>query len=45
VKIRGADGAEKEAKVRVRIDTENELEYFKNGGILHFVLRNLNAAA
>jgi aconitate hydratase len=25
----------------VRIDTENEHEYYKNGGILHYVLRNL----
>jgi aconitate hydratase A / 2-methylisocitrate dehydratase len=27
--------------VNIRIDTPKELEYFKNGGILHFVLRNL----
>ena len=27
-----------------RIDTLDELEYFKNGGILHYVLRNLAAA-
>ncbi len=26
-----------------RIDTANELEYFKNGGILHYVLRKLAA--
>ena len=26
-----------------RIDTADELEYFKNGGILHYVLRNLAA--
>ena len=31
----------KTAPVRARIDTENELEYFRNGGILHYVLRNL----
>ena len=24
-----------------RIDTKNELEYYKNGGILQFVLRNM----
>ena len=24
-----------------RIDTKNELEYFKNGGILQYVLRNM----
>jgi aconitate hydratase len=27
--------------VRVRIDTLNELEYFRHGGILHYVLRGL----
>jgi aconitate hydratase len=30
---------------RVRIDTANELEYFRNGGILHYVLRNLARGA
>jgi aconitate hydratase len=24
-----------------RIDTENEVEYYKNGGILQYVLRNM----
>ncbi|WP_118858297.1 aconitate hydratase AcnA [Sphingomonas mesophila] len=28
---------------RCRIDTYNELEYFRSGGILHYVLRNLAA--
>lgn len=28
-------------KVLCRIDTANELEYYKNGGILHYVLRKL----
>ena len=27
--------------VRCRIDTPTELEYFKNGGVLNYVLRNL----
>jgi len=36
-----ADGTFKEFKVRVRIDTPQELLYFKNGGILQFVLRQL----
>ena len=27
--------------VKARIDTEPEIEYFKNGGILHYVLRSL----
>jgi aconitate hydratase len=26
-----------------RIDTANEVEYFRNGGILHYVLRKLAA--
>ena len=30
-------------KVRVRIDTPKEWEYYKNGGILHYVLRQLAA--
>ncbi|MFT5931842.1 MAG: aconitate hydratase [Hyphomonas sp.] len=29
------------AKTTLRIDTENELDYYRNGGILHYVLRNL----
>ena len=28
-------------KMLCRIDTKNELEYYKNGGILQFVLRNM----
>jgi aconitate hydratase len=28
-----------------RIDTEDELQYYRNGGILHYVLRNLAAVA
>jgi aconitate hydratase len=28
---------------RVRIDTPNEWLYYRNGGILHFVLRQLRA--
>jgi aconitate hydratase len=30
-------------KLQSRIDTANELEYYKNSGILHYVLRKLNA--
>ena len=37
----GNDGAKKEFNARVRIDTPQELLYFKNGGILQFVLRQL----
>jgi aconitate hydratase len=32
-------------EVLCRIDTENEVEYFRNGGILHYVLRGLARAA
>lgn len=31
----------KKFTVKVRIDTEPELAYYKNGGILHYVLRKL----
>ena len=30
-------------EARVRIDTPNEWSYFRHGGILHFVLRQLSA--
>ncbi|WP_269844610.1 aconitate hydratase AcnA [Alkalicaulis satelles] len=39
-----ADGSEKTTRLKARIDTENELDYFKNGGILHYVLRQRAAA-
>ncbi len=42
--ITAADGTVREVPIRCRIDTLDELEYFKNGGILHYVLRNLAAA-
>ncbi|ALC17495.1 aconitate hydratase [Desulfuromonas soudanensis] len=35
------DGGTKEVPVAVRIDTEDEMDYYRNGGILHYVLRNL----
>lgn len=41
VHIKRADGSTVTARTIVRIDTDNELEYFHNGGILHYVLRNL----
>jgi aconitate hydratase len=43
VRATGADGATKEFTARVRIDTPNEVEYYLNGGILHYVLRKLAA--
>ncbi|MCF6322572.1 MAG: aconitate hydratase AcnA [Rhizobiaceae bacterium] len=36
------DGSVKNVTLLVRIDTEDELDYYRNGGILHYVLRNLN---
>ena len=45
VEIEYANGDKKTIKVLSRIDTEDELEYFNNGGILHYVLRNLNREA
>jgi aconitate hydratase len=44
VKIVRADGRIVEAVTRCRIDTVNELDYYRHGGILHYVLRNLVAA-
>lgn len=44
VQITMADGSLVVAKTILRIDTENEFDYYRNGGILHYVLRNLAAA-
>ena len=38
------DGSEERIEVLCRIDTLNEVEYFKAGGILHYVLRQMIAA-
>jgi aconitate hydratase len=43
VKVTRADGSTFTFKARCRIDTVNELEYYRGGGILHYVLRNLAA--
>src|SRR4051812_46014369 len=43
VNVKRADGTGFAFPARVRIDTLNELEYFRHGGILHYVLRNLAA--
>jgi aconitate hydratase len=45
VAITGADGKTAEIEVLCRIDTEEELAYYRHGGILPFVLRNLASAA
>ena len=36
-----ADGSSQTVEVRARIDTPNEIEYFRAGGILQYVLDNL----
>ena len=41
VEIKYASGDIKKVETLCRIDTKNELEYYKNGGILQYVLRNM----
>ena len=41
--ITRADGSTDKVKIKLRIDTADEMEYYKNGGILHYVLRRLAA--
>ena len=41
VEIKYATGDIKKIETLCRIDTKNELEYYKNGGILQYVLRNM----
>jgi aconitate hydratase len=45
VEITSVDGTKRTVEAKVRIDTENELDYFKHGGILHYVLRELARAS
>jgi aconitate hydratase len=45
VKLTFPNGTAQEFEAKVRIDTENELDYFRNGGILHYVLRELAKAS
>lgn len=42
--INRADGSKQEVKVLLRIDTPIEVDYYRHGGILPFVLRQLLAA-
>jgi aconitate hydratase len=42
--VHRADGSQTEVPVLCRIDTLDEVEYYRNGGILHYVLRQLLAA-
>ena len=39
-----ADGTVKTIQIKCRIDTAIEIEYVENGGVLHYVLRNLARA-
>jgi len=41
LEIKYINGDIKKVELLSRIDTKNELEYYKNGGILQFVLRNM----
>jgi len=41
LEIKYISGEMKKIKTLCRIDTKNELEYYKNGGILQYVLRNM----
>ncbi len=43
VTITYANGTKRTIETLCRIDTLDEIDYYKNGGILHFVLRNLAA--
>jgi aconitate hydratase len=44
VEVTHEDGSKASFIALCRIDTANEMEYYRNGGILHYVLRNLAAA-
>ena len=39
--ITSPDGTARTIQLKARVDTEVEIEYLKNGGVLHYVLRNL----
>ena len=41
IEIKHLSGELKKIKMLCRIDTKNELEYYKNGGILQYVLRKM----
>ncbi|MBI0433831.1 aconitate hydratase AcnA [Roseomonas sp. KE0001] len=43
--IHRPDGTTTTTQVQCRVDTADEVEYYKNGGILHYVLRNMAKAA
>lgn len=39
-----ADGTSKDVTLLCRLDTMDEVDYYRNGGILHYVLRNMAVA-
>ncbi len=41
--VRRSDGSRQEVALCCRLDTEDEVEYYRHGGILHYVLRQLLA--
>ncbi len=41
VEIKYADGTSKTIETLCRIDTDNEILYYENGGILQYVLRKM----
>jgi len=41
VTLTRADGSKEALDTRCRIDTGNELTYYRNDGILHYVIRNM----
>jgi len=45
VNVAFPNGSTQSFQAKVRIDTENELDYYRNGGILHYVLRELAKAS
>ncbi len=45
LRVHRPDGTSEEIPLTCRIDTADEVEYFRHGGILHYVLRNLLKAA
>jgi aconitate hydratase len=45
VDVTRADGTKTSFDVLCRIDTLDEIDYYKHGGILHYVLRNIAKAA
>jgi aconitate hydratase len=44
MEVKRADGSTFKTQVRLRIDTGIEVEYYRHGGILPYVLRNIIAS-